>query len=178
MDLLRGELSELGGVDAGTVNLGRLETSEGHVGGVPERTPLLDPHQALRGLLFSCKINRRNKRSNPCIENWKNYDSVMLENHTLNVGCRAPYQLHLNLSIPLCRTREQMKLVKLGPDQNEEIGFQYPCRSVEKIEYSYVDHELDAGIWSGQGNFWIELSFTYQRFREITQSRYLKKNNS
>ena len=64
-----------------------------------------------------------------------------------------------------------MKVAKLGPDQYEEIGFRSPCRSVEKIEYSYVDHELDAGIWSGQGNFWIELSFTYQRFREITQSR-------
>ena len=123
-------------------------------------------------------INRRNTKVNSCIENWKNYDSALLEDHTISVGCRAPYQLLLNSSIPLCRTREQMKLVKLGPDQNEEIGFQYPCRSVEKIEYSYVDHELDAGIWSGQGNFWIELSFTYQRFREITQSRYLKKNNS
>ena len=116
-------------------------------------------------------INRRNKRSNPGIENWKNYDSVMLENHALNVRCRAPYQLHLNLSIPLCRTRGQMKLVKLVPDQNEETRLQPPCRSVEKIEYSYVDHELDTSIWRGKGNFWIEFIFTYQRFREITQSR-------
>ena len=119
-------------------------------------------------------INRRNTKLNPCIENWKNYDYSLLENHTMNVGCRAPYQLHLNSSIPFCRTREQMKLVKLGPDQNEEIGFQPPCRSVEKIEYSYVDNELEASIWSGQGNFWIELIFTYQRFREITQSRLVE----
>ena len=116
-------------------------------------------------------INRRNKKSDPCLENWKNYDSVMLENHTVNVGCRAPYQLHLNSSIPLCRTREQMNLVKLGPDQNEEIGLQPPCRSMEKIEYSYVDHESTNNTLSRKGTFWIELAFTDQRFREITQLR-------
>ena len=115
--------------------------------------------------------NRRNTKSNSCIENWRNYDSELLENHLTNVECKAPYQKLVNSSIPTCENMEDMKLVKLGPDQHEEIGLEPPCRSVEKIEYSFVDHELNASIWSGQGNFWIELIFTYQRFREITQSR-------
>ena len=119
-------------------------------------------------------VNRRNTKSNPCIENWKNYDSELLENHAIGIGCRAPYQQNLNSSISLCQTGEDMQLAKLGPDRHEEIGLQPPCRSVEKIEYSYVDHELNASIWSGQGNFWIELIFTYQRFREIAQSRQVK----
>ena len=46
-------------------------------------------------------VNRRNTKSNPCIENWKNYDSTLLEHHAIKVGCRAPYQLH-HLNQKLC----------------------------------------------------------------------------
>ena len=77
--------------------------------------------------------NRRNKKSSSCIENWKNYDNILLENHVTNVGCNAPYQKYINTTIPTCENREDMKLVKLGPDQDEEVGLQPPCRSVEKI---------------------------------------------
>ena len=119
-------------------------------------------------------VNRRNTKHTPCIENWKNYDSELLQRHVSDIGCKSPYQSSINSSVPLCNNKTGMLRAKLGPDQHEEIGLQPPCRSVEKIEYSYVEHELNASVWSGQGNFWIELIFTYQRFREITQSRLVK----
>ena len=116
-------------------------------------------------------INRRNTKSNPCIENWKNYDDEILKKHLCNVKCKTPYQQEINASVSLCKSKKGMQLAKMGPDQHEDFGLQPPCHSIEKIEYSYVDHELDASIWSGEGNFWVELIFTYQRFREVTQSR-------
>ena len=64
-----------------------------------------------------------------------------------------------------------MQQVNLGPDTYEESGLLPPCRSVEKIEYSYIEHELNDSIWSGTGHVWLEMIFTGQRFREITQVR-------
>ena len=68
-------------------------------------------------------------------------------------------------------TKNQINQVNLGPDTYEESGLQPPCRSVEKIEYSFVEHELSDSIWSGTGHVWLDLTFTGQRFREITQIR-------
>ena len=37
-------------------------------------------------------LQRRNKNSRLCNENWQNYDNIVLQHHIDNVGCRAPYQ--------------------------------------------------------------------------------------
>ena len=118
-------------------------------------------------------MNRRNKRHDTCITNWRDYDNEMLKRHIYNLNCSAPYHPTFVTSNRLaCHNESDMqKASKFGPDQYEQFGLEPPCRSVEKIQYTYVEHELDASSWSGKGHFWIEMIFLDQRFRETTQSR-------
>ena len=93
--------------------------------------------------------------------------------HIKELNCTVPYHPKFNfLGHSPCQNELYMqKAAMFGPDQYEEFGLEPPCRSVEKIEFTYVEHELDGSPWNGKGHFWIELIILDQRFRETTQSR-------
>ena len=118
-------------------------------------------------------MNRRHKQDNTCISNWRDYDNELLEKHIRELNCTVPYHPKFNFSghSPCQNELNMQKAAMFGPDQYEEFGLEPPCRSVEKIEFTYVEHELDASPWNGKGHFWIELIILDQRFRETTQSR-------
>ena len=84
----------------------------------------------LFSLLGMNVFHRRYKpRLHNCIEDWKNYDSIMQEKHINTIGCKAPYQKTIQ-DWPICNSQEKMKET-LFPIQT---GLTSPCRTVENID--------------------------------------------
>ena len=72
-----------------------------------------------------------------CIQDWKNYDIIMVEKHIAAIGCKAPYQKTMN-DWPICDSQEKMKKT-LYPIKT---GYVPPCRTIEMIDYQ--QSETDA----------------------------------
>ena len=68
----------------------------------------------------------RNKPNSRCNEDWKNYDSNLLENHLMHVGCRTPYQKSEN-ALPICNSESKMKEAKFEPGAAILNNYFPPC---------------------------------------------------
>ena len=115
-------------------------------------------------------LQRRNKHSRLCNENWQNYDNIVLQHHLDNVGCRAPYQGNQSNKVPLCSNIEQMTNAMMI-FRSDGYGVQPPCRSMEKIEYTYSEADLSDTKYVERGSFWLIFYILNPQFKEIVQAR-------
>ena len=113
-------------------------------------------------------IRRRNKSTRPCHDS-ENHDDRVLVQHISKVGCRPPY-LKPSKWIRPCATKEEMKNVRflLRTDEYDNIP---PCRSMEKISYTYLESDMSGTKYEGVGEFWISSAFYDQYFQEIIKTR-------
>ena len=81
-------------------------------------------------------VRRYKKRLDNCIEDWKNYDNIVLMRHLENVKCRSPDQL-TNTSFPICSNEIDMRRARL----NLKPGGVRPCKEVESINYVMLESE-------------------------------------
>ena len=114
-------------------------------------------------------IRRRNRLSQPCHDDWKHYDEVVLAEHTQKIGCRAPYQ-EIGKGVRLCSTKSEMKQSRffLRSDLN---GMLQPCKTLQKVIYEYTETDLSTTNFGSQNSFWIGLILRDPYFMEITQTR-------
>ena len=115
-------------------------------------------------------IKRRNRRRKPCHENWKNYDDFVLLDHLNKVGCRVPY-LHTSQSFPWCNSSKTIKAAQLSLKRSFSDKSP-PCKSMEKLYYTYEEEEYGSFIDAEDGVFQVGVWFSSQQFKEITQTRY------
>ena len=76
-------------------------------------------------------FKRRNKKTSPCNENWKEHDASHLRYIIENVGCQ-PKHWKINSSKPICNSFEQHD--KATKEVFRHEGFMPPCRSVEILK--------------------------------------------
>ena len=114
-------------------------------------------------------VQRRNKDARPCNDDWHNYDYNIINQHMDNVGCRPPYLGNSTSKVPICSSREQMKnaLMMLKSD----YGVSPPCRSMEKIYYTYSEGDVSNTVWGNPETFWINILYFNPQFKEILQTR-------
>ena len=115
-------------------------------------------------------IHRRNKKTQPCHEDWVNYDERVLAEHIRRVGCRAPYQ-EISKEVRLCSSKSEMKKSRyvLRPDLN---GMLQPCKTYQKVVYDYIEYGLGTTNFADANSFWIGLILRDPYLMEITQTRY------
>ena len=79
-------------------------------------------------------LKRRNKRNDPCIENWKN-DSAELKTRYANTkGCK-PNHWKLPLNLTLCNDQARMRgALSLSLFESPDIA---PCTTIERYGFSY-----------------------------------------
>jgi len=114
-------------------------------------------------------IKRRNKYQKRCNVDWENHDNNILMKHLRRVGCRAPYQ-NSTVEFRNCSTSDEMKKARFSL-RFDEYGVNPPCKSMEKVMYSYTEAGLSSSGWSGSGHFWIGIYFRDPTFKEIAQTR-------
>ena len=90
-------------------------------------------------------LERRNKKEEPCTDDWMSYDKTIEQRHLESVGCRAPYQA-IQSEIPVCDTKEKMNESLMNI---QELAQKYdpPCKEMPNIVYNYgiAKHEAELG---------------------------------
>ena len=114
-------------------------------------------------------LQRRNKRSQPCIENWKNYDDVVLVKHLNNVTCRSPYQMP-SVTYPICDTKKNIKKSQFNFITGD-IDMYPPCKAMEKVYYTFQETNLEGTEWNNKDQFWVVIYFFDHQFKNITKTR-------
>ena len=85
-------------------------------------------------------LRRRNKPSEPCIEDWKNYDRMVMQHHIETVGCVMPYQKSETVTA-MCEAGGKMKRAKSGLQRiGDELKHPPPCEGMDNIYSSYNDN--------------------------------------
>ena len=115
-------------------------------------------------------LQRRNKNSRVCNENWHNYDHDIFHDHMNRVGCRTPYQGNDSNTPALCSSKEQMSK-SMMIFRSDGYGADPPCRSMEKIDYTYSENDLSHSKYAKKGSFWLTLYILNPQFKEIVQAR-------
>ena len=111
----------------------------------------------LKGMYVNIQRYKKNQRN--CIEDWKNFDKIILQKHLQKVGCKTPDQI-TNGTWPICSSGEKMKTARLRLNSLKLR----PCREIISIDYDMgeSDDNIDyAPIVNGKRwNNWI--SFVYR----------------
>lgn len=80
-------------------------------------------------------LQRRNKAKEPCMEDGKYYDDLVLKRHIEEHECRAPYHM-ADTGVPTCTTKTQ-----IAASRYEAVGMKAkypnrPCRIMSKIDWT------------------------------------------
>ena len=113
----------------------------------------------------------RNKPSNPCNEEWKSYDSSLLESHLMHVGCRTPFQ-RSHSGLPICNTESKMVEAQLEPGAAILTNYSPPCTALEMVRWRYQEAPLTGTAWGGKGHTWVGFRIINPRYKMIVQTRY------
>ena len=100
----------------------------------------------MRYELKDVEVNRHRIRpQEPCIEDWKKYDQIIMDGIMLKAGCRPPHwETAHNLS--MCSKSEQMAHFVDQPSTTILEAFGPPCTAIENLHYRYYEQEaLRAG---------------------------------
>ena len=98
-------------------------------------------------------VHRRNKNGRPCNEEWNDYDHNIIQQHLDNVGCRPPYVENDVSELPLCSNKEEMAGAMLLL-KSDDYGSRPPCRSMERIHYTFNEETMESTVWMNPGTFW------------------------
>ena len=106
-----------------------------------------------------------------CIQDWKQYDSLMLEKHITAIGCKAPYQKTIN-DWPICDSQEKMRDTKF-PIRTGHIS---PCRTIEKVDYQGVETDAATQVLKVRGKVWRRwFGVTYRLLNDRFTIKFTKK---
>ena len=95
------------------------------------------------------EVNRHRVRSQqPCIEDWRNYDKILMDDIMFEAGCRPPHwETTHNLS--LCSESKQMTYIADQPTTAYVEAFGPPCTVIENLQYRYYEQDYSsAGKYS------------------------------
>ena len=130
----------------------------------------------IKGVEF---IRRRNKKNQPCYEDWTNYDAEILRRHVIKSGC-SPLYFRNNYNKSFCSSKDQM-VSSLFTLRFDEYDIHPPCQGMEKIDYSFEDHvyeekDISWNTTSSHGLFWFGLYIYDQKYKEIVQIKAIDVN--
>ena len=120
-------------------------------------------------------LRRRHKERLPCIENWEEYDKLVVRNHINRIGCRPVYLDNSTEedSVSLCSTKEEMARAKFEL-RSDGHGVSPPCTSMEEISYEYTESTFKNKERAyKKGIFWIRMIFSNRFFKDIVQTKYV-----
>ena len=115
-------------------------------------------------------LRRRDKKHDPCITNWKDYDNVLMKGHASKVECSTPYLIES--SKPICSSAVKMNESRYDVDLMRETF--KPCQGMSNVEIDYLDLGVNATHITGPG---LQLSIEYpSEVKIITQVRSVDLN--
>ena len=120
-------------------------------------------------------LKRRDKSSDPCMPDLKNYDRTILDGRRDKIGCRAPYQ-NTTSDLPLCTTKQKLSeaIDDMAYMATNAAHLVQPCVSIGDIRYSRNEYDFEAkrpynGFgWKGPEWAWLGLNLPH-KIKVVTQ---------
>ena len=94
-------------------------------------------------------IRFRNKNKRTCIENWTQFDQIVMKDIMSKANCHPPHW-NTTQTVTLCSKKEQMKHFKDQPKIGDIEKYDHPCHMIKTLRYGY--HERLAGKKMSKGN--------------------------
>ena len=122
---------------------------------------------------------RRNKRTKPCNENWKNDDDTITTKIINTVGCNPPAAMRRVQTLPNCTTKEQMKdIYVMSVDARTISRHLPPCQQIEKVIFTYEEFNCLTHKWINdeinktEKLFEILFEFLDGAYMEVKQTKH------
>ena len=143
-----------------------LKTNEVFVNNLNLPTPCYQ-HRIVIGSVEVLK--RRNKATNPCVEEGRNYDQYKMEMIANKIGC-IPKHWKVDMpSINYCKTNDEYK----SAEEEFHKKINPPCKSIEKL--SQTSYDIDLGNkCTFTGSWRLMMTFYFYKetnYKEITMVR-------
>ena len=119
-------------------------------------------------------LHRRNKYNHPCIEDFKNHDTYVIEQIISKAGCRPPHWKSEH-DYRLCTSREEMLKVLPPLKKHEYLDYTPPCRSVTNLPFSY--EEIDEDVGRDPAYFRISMTSADTTFKNVEQHKHYSLQN-
>ena len=86
-------------------------------------------------------ITRRNKKNEPCVEDWRHYDDQYMQRLMKKVGCHPPHWKSEH-DLPICSDASQMKSFSGQPNTFAVESFGLPCKMIDRLQYFSPERNL------------------------------------
>lgn len=103
-------------------------------------------------------LRHRNKNQGPCLNDWMNYDDMVIKKHHNNIGCSPPYQ---KSNKPICTKRNEMNASSYLLSEINNGDYPIPCKEMSKFR---IDSKETSAVTD------LQFDFTYpSRIKVIQQ---------
>ena len=79
-------------------------------------------------------LKRRNTRNQNCLDDWRNYDSLVLQKQIESKGCEVPYQ---NQGYQKCKQKQEVKEATYDLYDARKRYYPKACQRISKIDFDY-----------------------------------------
>ena len=112
----------------------------------------------------------RSKNHEPCVKDWKDYDRVLYDDLTNQVGCQAEYW-KLNMTRAYCNNTKEFEEINtyLEDVLTNVITPPPPCRTIKQAQYSYRDVAYTNGMQDSGINIVVDFKNLNHHYKEIRQ---------
>jgi len=87
-------------------------------------------------------VKRRNKATDPCVVQWRNWNELALSKYIVDIGCVPPY-LEKHETFPICSTMGELKrwsnIISTMKNQQDYL----PCQQMPRIDYDFGTDDID-----------------------------------
>ena len=95
-------------------------------------------------------ISYRNKHNDPCYEDWKGHDSLIMDGLVKESGCK-PIYWNTSQQIRTCSGIAEMKNFRGQPTTSKVQSYPSPCRAIERLHSNYHEKDVDEGSYETMG---------------------------
>ena len=118
----------------------------------------------------------RNKYQEPCSEGLSDFDDEITNWIMNKIGCKPPYWKYLKSALPPCSTFLQLQntghlvlAAVFGALEMAQYNGEYPCRSLEKIQYDV--HDIDFPNEKDDSKISLVFNFKEFTYKEVKSVR-------
>ena len=115
-------------------------------------------------------VKRRNKPTDPCVMQWRNWDDLVLFNIVKRIGCLPSYH-QSNLNFPTCSGMNETKRWYDIWEKTRKERDNLPCQQMPRIDFEITPLPIDV-----EGFLVISVGYPDQ-VKIITQSRAVDVNS-
>ena len=133
----------------------------------PERTNNTKNYDMVLTVKNMEVLKHRNKPDEPCNQDWKNDDAIVMQKIMHRVGCKPPHW-KIKANLKACSSKEEIAQFK-WPTYATLQNFPPPCQVIEKLQYDYEEYDDKYSQANESSWFGISLFFPEPSYKEIKQ---------